>query len=222
MDVILLAAGLGIRTALNYPKQFYPVNGRPCIVISQEIFQSMDEFDRIIVTYNKENKKEYEKLIENYKITKAVLVEGGQTRQESVYKALKKVKTDRVLIHEAARPLISKEFIKYILGFDNEDVVVPTLPISFTVSEGSEYMEKILDRKKLHNIQLPQMFKTDILKEVHKKALDENFIATEDSMLAFKYGYKVRFVNGLQSNIKITTPLDLLIVNSIIREEINV
>ena len=69
-------------------------------------------------------------------------------------------------------------------------MVVPTLPISFTVSEGGEYMEKLLDRKKLHNIQLPQVFTTSILKEVHNKAISDNFSATEDSMLAFKYGYK--------------------------------
>jgi 2-C-methyl-D-erythritol 4-phosphate cytidylyltransferase len=96
---------------------------------------------------------------------------------------------------------------------------VPTLPISFTVSEGEEYMEKFLDRKRLHNIQLPQLFKTEILKEVHKKAIEDHFLATEDSMLAFKYGYKVRFIKGSESNIKITTPLDLLIVDNIVKGE---
>lgn len=215
MDVILLAAGLGIRTALNYPKQFYPVNGKPCLVISLEIFQEMDEFEKIIITYEKESKKDYEKLIKDYKIDKAVVVEGGKTRQESVFCALKKVTTPKVLIHEAARPLISKEFIKNIISYQNEQVVVPTIPITFTVSEGGEYMQNMLDRSKLHNIQLPQMFDTKILKEVHQKAKKENFSATEDSMLAFKYGYKVRFIRGLESNIKITTPLDLLMINHI-------
>lgn len=216
MDVILLAAGLGIRTALNYPKQFYPVNGKPCLAVTLEIFQMMDIFDNIIVTYNEDNKKDYEQLIKDYKITKAILVKGGETRQESVRFALKKVRTEKVLIHEAARPLISKDFINRILEYENEDVVVPTLPISYTVSEGGEYMEKILDRNRLHNIQLPQLFRTNILKDVHQKALNEHFSATEDSMLAFKYGYKVKFIKGSQSNIKITTPLDLLIVNHIV------
>lgn len=221
MDVILLAAGNGIRTALNYPKQFYPINGKPSIVISLELFEKMKDFNKIIVTYNDGMKKDYENIIRDYKITKAILVKGGNTRQESVYNALKKVTTDRILIHEAARPLISEEFINSIIS-QEEDVIVPTLPISFTVSEGGEYMEKILDRNKLHNIQLPQMFKTSILKEVHQKALQDNFLATEDSMLAFKYGYKVKFIPGLQSNIKITTPLDLLIVNNIVKGELNV
>lgn len=215
MDVILLAAGLGIRTALNYPKQFYPINGKPCLAISLELFQTMDEFDKIIITYEKDSKKNYEKLIKDYKITKAILTEGGTTRQDSVLLALKKVKTQKVLIHEAARPLISKEFIKNIISNENEDVVVPTIPIPFSVSEGGEFMEKILDRNRLHNIQLPQLFKTQVLKDAHKKAKHDNYSATEDSMIAFKYGYKVKFIKGLESNIKITTPLDLLLVDNI-------
>ena len=88
MDVILLAAGIGIRTALNYPKQFYPINGKPCLVMSLEIFDSMDEFDRIIITCNKDNKKDYEKILKDYKIKKAIIVEGGETRQASVFNAL--------------------------------------------------------------------------------------------------------------------------------------
>ncbi len=216
MDVILLSAGVGIRTALNYPKQFYPVNGKPCLVFSLEIFEKMEEFDRIIIAHQKGSKKDYEKIIKDYKISKAVLIEGGATRQESVYLALKKVTTDRVLIHEAARPLISKEFIERILS-NSDDVVVPTVAIPFTVSVGGEFMEKMLDRKKLHNIQLPQLFKTEILKEIHQKARKEGFCATEDSMLAFKYGFKVRFIKGMESNIKITTPLDLLLVDNIFK-----
>ncbi|MBQ8662108.1 MAG: 2-C-methyl-D-erythritol 4-phosphate cytidylyltransferase [Alphaproteobacteria bacterium] len=217
MEVILLSAGKGIRTNLGYPKQFYPINGKPSIVMSLELFDGLPEVEKIFVTYNREFKSEYEKIFKDYHIGKAVLIEGGKTRQESVFEALKHVKSSRVIIHEAARPLISKEFVYDILSYSEEAVVVPALPISFTVSEGQDYMTKILDRNRLRNIQLPQLFDSRILREVHQKAKDEGFEATEDSMLAFKYGYPVRFVAGLETNIKITTSLDILIVNHIVR-----
>ena len=120
MDAIILAAGNGIRTSLDYPKQFYPVNGKPCLALSLELFENIDEISKIIITYNEQVKDKYQKLIEDFRITKAVLVEGGETRQKSVFNALQHVTSDKVLIHEAARPLISKDFVMRILSYENE------------------------------------------------------------------------------------------------------
>ena len=216
MDIILLSAGKGIRTNLGYPKQFYPINGKPSIVMSLEIFEGMNEFENIYITCDQEFISAYEKILKDYNITKATLVQGGKSRQESVRLALEYVHSPKVLIHEAARPLISKEFVRNILSYEEETVVVPTLPVSFTVSTGNEYMTGILDRSMLKNIQLPQLFQTNVLRKVHQQAYAEGFEATEDSMLAFKYGYPVRFIPGLETNIKITTPLDILVVNHIV------
>jgi 2-C-methyl-D-erythritol 4-phosphate cytidylyltransferase len=144
------------------------------------------------------------------------LVEGGRTRQESVWNGLQKVKSRRVLIHEAARPFISKEFLLDLLA-NNEPAVVPTIPIPFSVAGGETYMEQELERSKLHNIQLPQLFDTEVLRRAHQKARQENFVAFEDGILVFRMGEKVRFVEGLENNIKITTPLDLVIAESLLK-----
>jgi 2-C-methyl-D-erythritol 4-phosphate cytidylyltransferase len=211
MDCIYLAAGIGKRFKKELPKQFYKLNGKPILIYALEVLEKIDWIDKILVTHNKDYKELYVQAFEDYNISKVVLIEGGKTRQESVYKALEKVKTQKVFIHEAARPFIFESFVNSFNNYVSEVAVVPTIPIPFTVSEGDEYMTGILDRNNLHNIQLPQMFDTEVLKDCHKKAIIDNFEATEDSLLVFKYGHKVRFIEGIENNIKITTPLDILI-----------
>ncbi len=217
MDCIYLAAGVGKRLKKQIPKQFFKIGGKPILVFGLEILERIEWIDRILVTYNEGYKDEYLKIFSDYNISKVELVKGGNTRQESVYNALQKVKTENLLIHEAARPFIYQQFIENFLKFVDEDAVVPVIKIPFTVSEGDEYMTGILDREKLRNVQLPQMFKTEVLLDAHRKAIKENFNATEDSLLVFKYGGKVKFIEGYENNIKITTPLDIIIAEQIIR-----
>jgi len=215
MDCIYLAAGIGKRFNHELPKQFFKLKGKPILIFALEVLEKIKWIDKIYVTHNVDYRELYEKVLEDYNISKVVLVEGGDTRQESVYKALSHVTTKKVFIHEAARPFIFESFIGSFANYLNEVAVVPTIPIPFTVSEGEDFMTGILDRKKLHNIQLPQLFDTQILMASHKKALDEGFEATEDSLLLFKYGHKVKFIEGTENNLKITTPLDIIIAEQL-------
>ncbi len=212
IEAILLSAGKGTRTGLNIPKQFYKLNGKPIVAFSLELFEQNPNIKNIYVTYSQGQETLFTKCFNDYNITKAILVKGGTTRQESVFNALKEIKTKKVLIHEAARPLVSKDFLNEIL--ETEGVaVIPTLPIPFTVSLGTKEMTGILHREELKNIQLPQMFSTDQLFEAHKWAKELKITVTEDGMLMFLKKHKVKFINGRESNIKITTELDLIIAN---------
>jgi 2-C-methyl-D-erythritol 4-phosphate cytidylyltransferase len=153
-----------------------------------------------------------------YDIKNVECIEGGSTRQESVYKALSYVNTPKVIIHEAARPLIDLEFMNNIFSSDvDTDAVVPTIPVKFTVAIGNEFMESELNRSKLHNVQLPQIFNKEILFSAHKKALNDNYEATEDGMLVFHYGGRVKFVEGRESNIKVTTQLDIELIENLLK-----
>ncbi|TRX66237.1 2-C-methyl-D-erythritol 4-phosphate cytidylyltransferase [Carboxylicivirga sp. M1479] len=217
MDVILLAAGVGKRAKLDFPKQFYKINGKPFLVYSMERLLSCSAVTRILVTCQSEYMDEYKRYVDEYDIQNIEYVIGGATRHESVFNALQQVNTAKVMIHEAARPLISKEFVQEIVDAStNEDAVVPTIPIKFTVSKGGDYMTGELNRNELHNIQLPQVFTSSLLKEFHEKAKKDQLQATEDGSLFFHYGGKVRFVEGRESNIKITTPLDVELVNKLL------
>jgi len=217
MDAIVLAAGKGIRMNIECPKQFLKINGKPCFIYTLEILNQCKKITNIILTCNDAYFEDYQKYILTYNIKNTKCVLGGNTRQASVYNALKYVNSTKVLIHEAARPLISVDFVEEILSYSEEDAVVPTIPISFTVAQGNQYMEKELDRSQLHNIQLPQLFTTRKLKIAHQSAIKDNYVATEDGMLVFKYGVKVRFIKGREANIKITTPLDIEIVEKLLK-----
>ncbi len=217
MDAILLSAGIGSRTGLNYPKQFLSISGKPMLVYSLEVLRKCHEVDKIIVTCTQDYLNVYQEYIEKYHIVNVDCILGGNTRQDSVNIALNYVNTNKVLIHEAARPLISVEFVESVLAVKNEVAVVPTLPVKFTVVEGGMYMEKELIRSRLHNVQLPQVFDTLILREAHQKAVMDGYSATEDGMLVFHYGHKVRFIEGRESNIKVTTMLDIEIVEKLLK-----
>ncbi|NQU33236.1 MAG: 2-C-methyl-D-erythritol 4-phosphate cytidylyltransferase [Bacteroidetes bacterium] len=210
MDCILLAAGIGQRMGEKIPKQFLRLNGKPIIIYSLEILNKYNSINNIFITYNEDYYDLYSSIIKNYNFHNCKLIPGGKTRHESVYLALQYVKTNRVLIHEAARPFISTDQIQQ-LEKETGDAIIPTIPVPFTVSCGDEYMTSELDRSVLKNIQLPQLFNTQSLMHAHKKAHQENYIATEDGILMYRTGYEVKFIPGSENNIKITTPLDLAI-----------
>jgi 2-C-methyl-D-erythritol 4-phosphate cytidylyltransferase len=217
MDCIYLAAGLGTRMQKPMPKQFLRLVGKPIIAYSLEILEKIPQIQRILVVYNPNYRPMYKELFQNYNLAKCLLVEGGKIRQESVWNGLQQVKSDKVMVHEASRPFITEDFIQSLFAYPEEKAVVPVIPIPFTVSRGDSYMTAELDRAQLHNIQLPQIFSTDVLRRAHLQAQEEKFVATEDGILVFRLGEKVRFIPGMENNIKVTTPLDLIIADVLLR-----
>jgi 2-C-methyl-D-erythritol 4-phosphate cytidylyltransferase len=214
MNAVILAAGSAKRMEQEVPKQFLRIGGKPIIIYVMEVLEKTGMFDRFIVTTLPGYESHYDELIRTYHLRGIELVSGGATRQESCRLALAHVKTERVLIHEAARPFITDQFIRRLVEYPDA-AVVPVLPIDFTVSEGGDYMTAILNRGQLRNIQLPQVFDTPTIVKAHERALSEGFDATEDSTLVFRMGTPVRFVPGLRENFKITDRFDLFVAERI-------
>lgn len=142
-----------------------------------------------------------------------IVVAGGKTRAESVFngfQALKAGDDDIVLIHDAARPLVSPGLIKKVIGAAKEKgAVIPVLPLSDTVKKvKGDRIEATLDRSGLAGAQTPQGFLVKKLKKAYAKvALSE--IVTDEARLLELAGEEVFTVEGEQNNIKITTPEDL-------------
>lgn len=170
-------------------------------------FSGFDEIDEIIIPANISIMEELEGLFQDSKIK---LIQGGNTRQKSVYNALNVVKNDYVLIHDGARPLIRKDIISCVLDtvVDKGAVSVMTKTTD-TIKEVDETgrIIRTIDRSKLYNTQTPQAFKTSIIKEAHEKLKDGNF--TDDSSMLEHLGIPVYIVNGSYTNIKITIKSDL-------------
>jgi 2-C-methyl-D-erythritol 4-phosphate cytidylyltransferase len=215
MDAILLAAGRSVRMGGGQGKQLMRIGGRPLIIFSLERLRSHPHVDTIIITCPADRMDDIRKVVEDFSINDVTLVEGGATRQESVSKGLEAVSSTRVLVHEAARPMITHELIDRLLEVDG-DAVVPTWEIPFTVAIGDSLMRGEVDRTHLRNVQLPQVFDTAVLREAHAAAAAKGEDATEDGMLVFRLGRPVHFVEGSADNIKVTYPVDAYVVNALI------
>jgi 2-C-methyl-D-erythritol 4-phosphate cytidylyltransferase len=216
-DVIVLAAGIGNRTKLTIPKQFMRISGKPLMIHILDIISKIKDFQKIIVSILPEYTDYYNELIKQYydDCSKIVLVNGGTTRQESMFNCLQYVRTERVFIHESARPFINSDFINSLLNTDG-DVVVPVTKSVSTVF----YNNKYLNRDRVYSIQLPQVFNTDILMEAHVRGYGKNY--TDDSSLVFEeLGIIPTFVDGLDENIKITSPIDVKIAEVLWNEIFN-
>jgi len=219
MDCILLAAGKGERARLNYPKQLMRLGGKPILIRILELFESIDEIDRVIVTVLPGKINDFTDIIHRYNIKKHKVIEGGETRQKSVYKALLYAKSENVLIHEAARPFINKQFLMSIIMFAYDNIV-PIVSVPFTLY--NKNTNSYPNRSEIVNVQLPQKFNTRLLKEAHLYFKKENKLDfTDDSSLfvaRHNDDHPILYTLGLDENIKITTPLDIKVAEALYEE----
>ena len=216
---LILAAGSGTRMGLETPKQFVLVKDKPLLYYSVKMFESYPELDAIVLVTNKENISLVEEIVKefNFKKVKAI-VEGGETRQDSVYNGLNKIKEfasedDVVLIHDAARPLVNHRIIFDNIKACNEFGAVDTaIQASDTIvksSDGSGVDELPL-RRELYQAQTPQTFKLGLILEAHEYARNHHIPdVTDDVKLVLSLGKEVHLVEGSKLNFKVTTPEDL-------------
>lgn len=194
--VIILLAGMGRRMGMEKNKILLEVNNKPIFMYTLEKFEKFT--DNIIVVVNKNDYEYFKSLNLKYKI-----VIGGITRHESVLNALKEVNTQRVLIHDGARPLISNNIIKECLECKSDAYFVG-IPLKNTVRYDKSYDFKDLNRGHLIDVQTPQGGLTKLLLEGAQK----NKNVTDDiSMLDDRSN--VELIIGEDTNIKITTKFDL-------------
>ena len=217
---ILLSGGSGSRMKNAVPKQYMLLAGKPVIMHILERFDVIEGIKEIVVVCTPEYQPFIELMLKQYGIEKTVkYAVAGKTRQESVMSGLKYVETDKVIIHEAARPFVTAdEFIKLIN--EKEENVMYGSPINYTVIKGDKYVKELLERSTLVNVQLPQKFSTGLLKKAHEKAANECKQYTEDASLVYDYdnNIKIKIIEGNDYNIKLTTPTDMLIGEEIYRE----
>ena len=212
--LILLAAGDSKRLKSNTPKPYYMVNGKTLLEHSLISFAAIKKIKKTIIVYNKKHKKYLLKL--NLKNT--LKITGGNTRQESTFKALQKIKQMRcskVLIHDAARPNPPHKLINEVINKLNyNNAVVPIIKTNdATKRYERNFIFKNIQRSTLGFSQTPQGFIFSKIFEKHNEKNNEIF--DDDSALFTNYGEKVFAVNGSKANLKITDEEDLKIFKSL-------
>ena len=219
--MVVLAGGIGKRIGRPFPKQFLLLGGKPLIIHVLEKARAITDIERVVITCPEAHLEPTRELLANHRLgSKFECILGGASRQESVYNGLVALgDIESVLIHEAVRPLVTVETFRTLMDAPDENAMYG-VPISFTVIKGHEYVEGLLERDELVNVQLPQKFDRARLLTAHEAARRDDADFTEDAGLFFHYtGEAVRILRGSDENIKITVPTDTVTAEAIYADQ---
>lgn len=224
---IILAGGVGSRMGLDCPKQFLMVQDKPVISYCFDIFQNHGEIDNIVVVVSEQWQPFVEEHAAKYGVSKIRgYAPAGETRQHSIYNGLKCIAkncpgTDIVIIHDAARPLVSDEIISECLkGAEEYDGAMPVISVKDTVYQSADgkTIGCLLKRSELFAGQAPESFKFEKYYRIHNEVTDEEIGSTAGSSeIAYRHGMEIRMVKGSERNLKITTIEDLETFETILK-----
>ncbi len=223
-SLVIVSAGKGSRMKSDLNKQFLKIGNKEVIAHTIDKFYNNKNIDEIIIVIREDEKEFFqENIINKYGYKNIKIAFGGQERQDSVYNGLKEVdeKSKIVLIHDGARPFVTNEIIKKSIECAKEyNCAIVGVPVKDTIKIVNEKNDvcDTPNRSTLWSIQTPQVFNYSLIMKAHKKAKDDEYYGTDDSMLMEYLGYDVKVVEGSYNNIKITTPEDLKIAEEILRE----
>jgi 2-C-methyl-D-erythritol 4-phosphate cytidylyltransferase / 2-C-methyl-D-erythritol 2,4-cyclodiphosphate synthase len=212
--LILLAAGESKRLKSNIPKTYQNVNNKMLIEHALNAFKDIEEIKKTVVVYN----KKHQKYLKQVSLKNIIKISGGKTRQESTFKALKKIKKmgcTKVLIHDAARPNPPKKIIKNLIyKLKTKDAVIPAIQATdATKRTNKNVIFKNIEKGSLRLAQTPQGFS---FKKIYKKHLQNSkYSFDDDSSLFTNDNEKVFIIKGSKKNIKITDKEDLEIFKSL-------
>jgi 2-C-methyl-D-erythritol 4-phosphate cytidylyltransferase len=241
VSVILPAAGLGTRmgravaekTAAEKTgtsrKQFMLLEGSPILLHTVRKFASCDRVNEIVVALRREDLDWVDELLRREIRNKTVrVVEGGNSRQESVANALATLSpdTDLVAVHDAVRPFVDLETIEKALAEAAEAgaAIVGIVPVDTVKQATKAHTEHVrirgtIPRDKLVLAQTPQVFRYDLIKRAFEAAAADGFVGTDESSLVERLDYEVAVVLGSDRNIKITKPTDMDLARLFLEQE---
>jgi 2-C-methyl-D-erythritol 4-phosphate cytidylyltransferase/2-C-methyl-D-erythritol 2,4-cyclodiphosphate synthase len=216
VTAIIAAGGRGVRLGAAQPKQLLSIGGRPVLERSVQAFLTHASVDDLVVALPAELAERPPAYLTG--TAKPLrIVPGGPRRQDSVAAAFRAVpdRTEVVVVHDAARPFASGELIaRTIAAAVESGAAVAALAARDTVKEVVEtFVRATLDRRRIYLAQTPQAFRRQVLRDALAVASD----ATDEASLAAHAGHPVRIVEGEATNIKITTPEDLVVAEAISR-----
>lgn len=209
---VIVAAGSGTRFGTD--KIFMEIGKKPIWYYSARAFQMSEKVGEIVMVVKEKRIKQTWEQKEFFGLDKIKnIVAGGNERCDSVRNAINLMDKDRtnlVLIHDGARPLVSKNLInKCIDEAFTCGAVVPGILVRDTIKRGGEFVEETLNRNEIYLIQTPQVFRYDIVARAYENALKNNLNVTDDSSLVENLGYRVKIIPGEETNLKITYYNDL-------------
>ncbi len=223
--VLIVAAGKGLRAGQDVPKQYVDLAGRMVLSRTIEAFIAHQLIAGIAIVISPQDIELYHQATKEFSDKLLPSINGGKTRQESVYNGLKTLQEyapDRVLIHDAARPFVENLLIDRVLqGLENHDAVLPILPVTDTIKQVANHLvSATVDRTDLFAAQTPQGFNFLHILDLHEQAQkDTTTTFTDDVSIAESAGIEVLCVDGGHDNHKLTTSRDMKIAQLILSDQ---
>ncbi|MBP7512274.1 MAG: 2-C-methyl-D-erythritol 4-phosphate cytidylyltransferase [Bacteroidia bacterium] len=215
---IIVAGGKGLRMGANLPKQFIELAGKPVLMHTLLSFAEIQDLQLVLVL-PKDHFSYWEKLCINHNFTtEHQIVEGGNTRFQSVKNGLLAIKgkCSLVAIHDGVRPLVSKDVI--LNSFTNaheKGNAITVVPLKDSLRKQELLSNHSVNRANYYLVQTPQTFQYQLINEAYERASnDDNF--TDDASVLEAYGSSINMVEGDYKNLKITTPEDLIIAEALL------
>ncbi len=212
---IIPAGGKGVRSGFSAPKQYLKFHNKELIVYTLDLFQQNEMIDEIIISAEGDYINLLHDLKKKYNLSKiSKVAEAGNTRQDSVYNALKSIETISVnvlvVVHDAVRPLLPQSVLtNAIETAKQKGNALVCIKAKDTLVKGNQVVETYLDRDEVYYVQTPQIFLYPVLMKAMKIAYENNYMGTDESMLVRQIGEKVNIVKGSVYNFKITTAEDV-------------
>lgn len=224
-EAVVVAAGSGRRFGTDVPKQFQPLAGEAVVLRSCRSMARHPDVDGVVLVLAPDvlsDQPEWMSFLPDEVRTSA----GGETRTESVRRGTAQVApdTDLVLVHDAVRPLVSRETVDRVRRAAEEGPAIPVVPVADTVKriDDAGRIVETVERGHLRLAQTPQGFPADVLREVLERAGREEVEATDEAGLCERFGVSVRVVRGDRYNLKITRPGDLRLAELILESQARV
>lgn len=230
--VLIVAGGKGLRMGGDLPKQFIPLEGKPVLMHTLEAFHRWDASAELVLVLPEDHQSYWNMLCREIgcKVPHRI-ANGGETRFHSVRNGLQFLsgeigntsgRNEKVLIavHDGVRPFISSEVIAACFDkAEKNGAAIPVMPMIDSLRETDEKGSHPVDRNRYFAVQTPQVFSSDLLLKAYEQEFSALF--TDDASVVEAMGEAIHMVTGNRENIKITTPFDLLVAESLILKQIS-
>lgn len=222
---ILLAAGSGERLGKAMPKALVPLAGRPMLSWSLNVLAANENIVRVVIVLpQRYDEDESKNALETERLAAEVLfTKGGNSRAESMRNAFHLVESTFVLVHDAARPLLSSGLLEQLFTTFAQNLqtqgVILANPVSNTLKMVDEdgWIRQTIDRRKLWEAQTPQLFEHEVLKKALALPSIDLEVVTDDAALAQAVDARVKVVPSPTTNFKITTQADFLLAEQLLQ-----
>lgn len=219
--VVIVAGGKGVRMGSALPKQFLPLQDKPVLYHTIKAFKDAYADMQLVLVLPKDQLSYAQMVLQAFdERIDLTIVAGGETRYHSVQNGLKAVHENAIVfVHDGVRPLVSADLIRRCYEQAAEKgSAIPAIAVadSMRLADGDD--SKPVDRGQLRIIQTPQTFRGDILLPAFQQAYNDAF--TDEATVVEAHGTKIHLVEGERSNIKVTTPEDLILAEALLNARI--